>query len=407
MKTRYQKRLKKIASCYYNRNPEEKSEVFLMNKASKKVGLDDWGNTNFVTALSRLLHSCRNEGNLNSFGWFYIHSLMTTYLYGRLTIEEYCKKNPEIKKERIDRPLFIISLPRTGTTLLQRLLTQASCARSLAYWEGLFPAPFPKLYPDSQKSDLRIRAAAQFLRIRNTVVPNINMMHPSYIRQPEECFHLLDKEFMSSLFHILFDLPSYYNWLNHQDMLPVYKYYKKQLQILQFSTPRNSRKRWILKSPFHMFGIDHLLKIFPDACIIQTHRSPAQSLSSLCSMLTTVRKNLQNKPVSNQLGRDAAQFWKNMLDNNMQIRSKYGEERFLDINYEKLVENPLEVSHNIYDYFDFIPNKNVTEKMKKWLFYNPKNKHGLHEYFAGNYGLSDEFISRLFGNYLERFKLFS
>jgi len=393
MNNKYEKMVRKKASFYHETNPEEKSEVFLMKKACREVGLYDWGDMSFVSPLQRLLNSCREEGCFNSFGWFYIHSLLIKYLCGRLLIQKQCNKYPPIKKERIHKPLFIVSLPRTGTTLLQRLLAQDPVNRTLHYWEGLFPAPFPRL--STQKTDPRIPAAEEFLKIRNAVVPSINTLHSVDVRQPEECFLLLDKSFISPQFHVLFDLPIYYNWLKRQSMATVYRYYKKQLQILQFTNPHSTQQQWILKCPFHMFGINSLLEVFPDARIVQIHRSPIQSLSSLCSMLTTIRQHLQKKTITDQLGKESALIWKNMMDKTMQARQAHTAERFLDINYKDLAKNPIEIVRNIYDYFEFIPDDTVTEKLNKWLLENPKNKHGIHNYSPENYGLGKE-IEKLF-----------
>ncbi|MCI5221164.1 MAG: sulfotransferase [Candidatus Electrothrix sp. AR4] len=403
MNNKYEQLIRKKASCYHETNPEKKSEIFLMNKACREVGVYDWGDTNFVAPLQRLLNSCREEGSFNSFGWFYLHSLLIKYLCGRLLIQKQCNKHHEVEQEQIDKPLFIVSPPRTGTTLLQRLLSQNPSCRSLLYWEGLSPAPYPRSY--TQKAAPRIQAAEEFIQIRNTVVPNINMMHSSYARQPEECFHLLDKSFISPRLHVLFDLPSYYKWLKNQDMLSVYRYYKKQLQILQFTNSHSTQQRWILKDPLHMFGINSLLKIFPDACIVQLHRAPIQSLSSLCSMLTTIRKNLQNKIITDQLGRETALFWKNMQDKIIQARQEYATDQFLDITYKDLTRNPITTAHKIYDYFGFIPDKTVTEKMNKWLLENPKNKHGVHKYSSEHYGLTKEIANKYLAKYYQNFDL--
>ncbi|CAK8711478.1 hypothetical protein KKHLCK_00470 [Candidatus Electrothrix laxa] len=404
MDTNFEKLIRKEASCYHKTNPEEKSEDFLMNNACREVGLYDWGDTDFVIPLRMLLNSCREEGGFNSFGWFYIHSLLTKYLCGRLLIQKQYKQYPQISEEQIKKPLFIISLPRTGTTLLQRLLAQDRSNRSLLYWEGLFPAPFSEV--SAQKVDSRVQAAEEFLRIRNAVVPNINIMHSVYVRQPEECFLLLDKSFMSPMLHVLFDLPSYYKWLKGQDMLPIYHYYKKQLQLLQFMNPHSAQQRWVLKSPFHMFEINSLLKVFPDACIVQIHRSPIQSLSSQCSMLTAIRNNLQENKIMDQLGSEVALFWKDMLGKTIQYRQEYGTKRFLDINYKDLTKDPVRMMHNIYkQLLGAVPKDTVTERMNKWLSENPKNKHGVHKYSPDNYGLTEEVVGRYFSEYYQYFGL--
>ncbi|MCP4683343.1 MAG: sulfotransferase [Desulfobacterales bacterium] len=393
--------LKDEAASYYKTNPEKKSEIFLIDKACQEVKLYDWGNTNFVAPLRRLLVSCRKEGGFNSFGWYFIHSLLIKYLCGRLLIQHQYKQYPEIRKEQIRQPLFIIGLPRTGTTFLQRLLSQIPSCRALLYWEALSPAPFPT--SNTQKTDPRIQVAKEFLQIRNSVLPTLNIMHSSYVYQPEECFHLLDKSFISPQLHLLFDLPSYYKWLRKQDMLPVYRYYKEQLQILQFTKPHTPQQRWVLKAPLHMFGIKALLEVFPDACIVQPHRSPVQSLASLCSMLATIRKNLQKKTLTDQLGRETVLFCNNMLDNFIQVRQEYGAERFIDVNYSILTKDPISIVKKINDHFGISYNETIKKRMNEWLLENPKNKHGLHKYSSKKYGLSNEMISQYFSKYYNFF----
>ena len=397
MNNKYDKLVRKKASCYHKTNPEEKSEDFLMNNACREVGLYNWGDIDFVVPLRRLLNSCREEGGFNSFGWFYIHSLLTKYLCGRLLIQKYCKQHPKISQERIHKPLFIISLPRTGTTLLQRLLAQDPANRNLLYWEGLSPAPF-QLSP--QKKLTRIQNAKKFLQIRNAVIPSINSIHSAHVHQPEECFLLLDKSFISPQLHVLFDLPLYYKWLKKKDMGDVYRYYKKQLQLLQFTNPYGAEQRWVLKCPFHLFGIKSLLEVFPDARIVQIHRAPTQSLSSLCSMLTTIRQHLQKKKITAQIGQESVLIWSNMMDKVMQIRQEYAAEHFLDISYKELAEDPVTISLNIYKYFGVTPDEVAEKRMNKWLKENPKNKHGVHTYSSENYGLTKSIIDQHFTEYM-------
>jgi hypothetical protein len=121
--------------------------------------------------------------------------------------------------------------------------------------------------------------------------------------------------------------------------------------------------------------------------------------------MTAIRENLQEKRITDQLGREVALFWKNMLGKTIRSRQEHAAERFLDINYKDLTKNPTKTIQYIYNHFGIILDDTVTERMNKWLSENPKNKHGVHQYSPDNYGLTAEVADRYFSEYYQYFGL--
>ncbi|MCP4997146.1 MAG: sulfotransferase, partial [Gammaproteobacteria bacterium] len=170
------------------------------------------------------------------------------------------KRHPDILQEQIKRPLFIVSMARTGTTLLQRLLSQDQNNRALLCWEAVCPAPAPE--PDARDTDPRVSRMTKQIRMFQRLLPELASIHDLQANYPDECYPLLENSFMSYSFCTHAAATKYLEWLSKQDMVLPYRYYRLQLQILQSCIPT---ERWILKSPYHLSSLDALLSVFPDA----------------------------------------------------------------------------------------------------------------------------------------------
>ena len=205
-------------------------------------------------------------------------------LSNRLHMQEDLQRCPRIAHTPIKKPLVIVGLPRTGTTVLHHLLAQDPSARVPRLWELLQPSPPP--CPGTVATEPRRKRGgaddSQSLCPRPAFpgAPSLSATGP------EECVFLFQQTFMSVVFEAYGEVPDYINWLLHQDLTPAYRYYRQQLQVLQWRWPGD---HWVLKSPHHLFFLDVLLTVFPDACVVQTHRDPATALASLCSLMATTR----------------------------------------------------------------------------------------------------------------------
>jgi len=239
--------------------------VDLIETAKRRCGRDDFGGGDFFEAISRLLESCHRESRLNLVGKIALRSDLLRTLCSRLLMERDRQLYPGIARQEIREPLFIVGLPRSGTTLLHTLLAADPEHRVPLTWEVMTPSP-----PTGDNEQRRIQRATQSCNCLNWLAPTFRHIHAVGAELPQECVGLMTPSFMSDQFDTMYYVPSYRAWFFHQDLLPAYEYHRRFLQHLQF---RRGARRWILKAPTHMSALPTLLSVYPDALFVQTHRA--------------------------------------------------------------------------------------------------------------------------------------
>src|SRR6266513_2606308 len=258
------------------------SATKLIAIAKRRSRLDDFGGGEFFEPLSRLLESCQREARLNVVGKIALRVDVVRTLCNRLAMEKDRQLYPDTACQEIREPLFIVGLPRSGTSLLHILLAADPEHRSPLMWEVMTPSP-PTL--DDEKR--RIRRATQSCNYFNWLAPTFRYVHAVGAELPQECVRLMTPTFMSDQFDTMYYVPSYRAWFFRQNLLPAYKYHRHFLQHLQF---RQSASRWVLKAPTHMFALPTLLSVYPDALFVQTHRAPLDAMASVSSLITILRR---------------------------------------------------------------------------------------------------------------------
>jgi hypothetical protein len=378
--------------------PGIKTADNLKNEASRLTGLSDWGDADFENPLSILLKSLREEAQLSPFGKILLNRELVKALSNRLLVENELKRHPEFLGVKIDQPIINVSLPRTGSTFLHRLLSQDTATRTLLFWEAYTPAPMART--EITDTDLRILEAERMLNNRRRGARNINRMHSMNANDPEECYILFLNTFTTAAYSMRYHIPGYTKWLDSYDMIEGYNYYKKQLQILQRDLPD---RRWILKTGYHLYALDSLTTVFPDAYIIHNHRNPCKSIPSLCSLVTTIRSIFSNSVDLNRVGRFCLDEWARALNKSIAVRDALGSERFIDVGYGDLLKEPLGVVRKIYEHTGLYYSAESESRMQKWINENPQNKLGVHKYSLEQFGLTQEMIEDRFKEYYRRF----
>ncbi len=379
-------------------SPANWSEDSLMAAACKNTGLSDWGDESIREPLRVLLESFRKDAKLNSVGWFAVYKTLTRHLSNRLRIQDEVKRHPEILKQEIHKPLFIVSFPRTGTTLLHRLLAQDPANRSLRCWEALCPVPPPD--PQTDEVDPRIAATGEELEKFYKIAPNFHAIHSVGAKEQEECFFLFMNTFTSSDFQVYGEIPTYYKWFIKQDLVPAYIFYRRQLQLLQWRYPTS---RWILKAPSHMYGLDALFTVFPDACVLQIHRHPFRTVPSKCSLLANIYGVFSDNLDLSVIGRDYLRHCEILTEKNIKVRDTVDSAQFFDIDYKDLVQDLAGSVRRIYEYFGKQYDAGFEERIRRYIAANPKDKHGVHRYSLEQFGLNREMVNRSFAAYCKRF----
>jgi hypothetical protein len=376
-------------------------EEALLAEACRNTGLDDFGDDSFREPLHILLDSLDNEARLTLMGRVLARSDALNLLENRLQIQETFAKNPEIESERIEGPIFIVGLPRSGTSILHELLAQDPAHRVPLSWEARFPCPPPETV--SYHTDPRIERADRIFSFWNELVPAYRTMHEMGGRIPCECIWLTAHSFRSEEFLGRQQVPSYAAWLASADLSPAYAYHRRMLQLLQWKHPA---ERWMLKAPSHMAALGDLLAEYPDARIIMTHRDPLKTMGSTASILSALswmRSDEANIELI-KLG-FGGEGMAHRLDLAMAVRDRADLDgsRFFDACYADLLDDPIGTIAGAYAHFDLELKQDVAERMRGYLRDKPQGKHGAHHYAFEDLELDLGTERARFADYQERF----
>ena len=260
----------------------------LIGSAQRKTGLTDFGEDGHVGALEALIESINDEARLTAVGRQVQKSRLAAALVNRLRIQELLRRHPEIHDIDLGAIVLITGLPRTGTTLLQRLVNSHPGVRGISGAEALNPVAAIDPSERGQRASKRRAGIAQ--RAISYLAPDFMAIHPIDHEQPEEDVLLLDLTFMTQSPEAMMAVPSYSRWLEGQDHGWTYDYFHRVLKVLCWQRPGRT---WVLKTPQHMEHLDAFVREFPDATIVQTHRDPRIALASFCSMVAHAPRHPQ------------------------------------------------------------------------------------------------------------------
>ena len=319
----------------------------LCAEARCRTGLDDFGSPPLAPALPILLESLEREADLRPIGRFLLRIHLRDLLETRLRLAHAWKGRLEhMERERLKGPLFIVGMPRSGSTFLHELLAADPEHRAPRVWEIVYPLAAGGEQPGSRKP--YIRKADVCLWWFRRLAPQADSVYPMRAMTPHECvaihsYTLLSEEFISTC-----RIPSYESFLHGADLTPAYAWQKRFLQYLQLGAPE---KRWVLKSPDHVYGLEALFSVFPDAFLVQTHRNPVEVVKSSAD-LTGVLYGLYGR--RGDPGEILARETRVLADNTeriIQFRDQHPElaDRIIDIKYPELVRDPLAAVRTVYD----------------------------------------------------------
>ena len=373
----------------------------LQKLAEKSARLDDWGaDLGFLEPLQVLVQAVEAEEQITPIGRLVIEKELVGQLATRLRLQHYQTQFPEIRDLPVRRPIFVVGLPRTGTTLLYNLLCQDPRCQPLMIWDAMHPAPAPSHL--GGKRDHRQRDAKLVCKLINGAIPDLKYVHPMEPDSPEECWFLLAPTFVNLMFCLKAPLPQYREWLQERDTAyfeGCYQYYRQLLQMIQWG--RDS-EHWVLKSPINLGCLDSLLNVFPDGCLIHTHRNLSEVLPSWCSLMALVRGAYSDRVDCQEIGAETLQSMKEILERAVAKRANY-QEQILDVQFRKLVENPIDCVEAIYRHFDLDMPATMLDRMEQWLAENPRHKHGAHRYSLDQFGLTADMIDEACGDYQKQF----
>ena len=374
----------------------------LLETACHKTHLDDLGDRRALEAFSALLDSVHSEGGLSFFGRLTLRQFLIAKLCNRLRIIEALKLFPEIRRQEIRRPIFITGWYRCGTTYLHNLLAAHPQSRTPLYWELMQPCP--AVDPRTVKTQKLIRKTKLANRIHHYLAPGFNRAHCMPAEKPEECLHLFENAGMGTTAFFITEARSFAWWLLDHDIGPGYRFYEYQLKLLNWLRPG---RRWVLKWPYHLWHLDALLEVFPDATVIHIHRDPREAIPSVCSLAALAREPFCERIDNAALG----QFWIDYneagLERGLASRAKAGPGQIIDVGYADLKTDPSAVIERIRDAVDLEPGDAwlsalPTGRQKKQAQHDER-----HQYALSQFGLDAHSIRRRFAGYIKTYDLYT
>ncbi len=371
----------------------------LLKTARKRAGLENFGEPWFHEPLGRFLESLEKDAALTPMGRIIAREGILQMLENRLRVEDHAARHPEFENGEIRRPLVIVGLPRSGTTILHSLLDQDPANRAPLSWECLSPMPPPR--PETYGSDPRIAGVQKQFDQIYRLAPGFEAVHPMAADMPQECVAIWSHCFMTPQYHVQFNVSGYQKWLDRQDMSRVYRYYRRFLKLLQSGGVKGDR--WLLKSPGHLHCYDSLLEIFPDAGVIFTHRDPVTVVASLTSLTCMLRSISSDHVDPVATGRNELEWWEYLMGRSVELRKKlvHKKDQFFDLHLSEIVKDPLGAVERIYRHFDMELTGEVRNRMKRFMAENPREKHGNHTYRAEDFGINPVRERERFTSYYE------
>jgi hypothetical protein len=264
----------------------------------------------------------------------------------------------------------------------------------------MHPSPPPE--QASYATDPRITTTARQLKWLDLLMPDFETVHLIDARLPQECIAITCHDFRSYTFESMYTVPSYRAWHDRQDKRPVYEFHRHFLQHLQWRCPG---QRWVLKAPSHLLALEALLQVYPDACIVLTHRDPLKVLASCASFTEVLRRGFSDHIDKASLAQEVLQRWVEGSGLAVKYRQAPGnlQQQLFDVHYLELLRDPMSMVRRIYAFFDLELTGAAEMAMERFLRANPKNKGGVHRYSLEEFGLNPAEERRRFQFYLDFF----
>ena len=369
----------------------------LHDQAAAATGLKDFGDAEYLDGLGRLVESFVAVPDTSDEQFSALAgALIAGVLAARLRTEDAWKRNPQCLDGDLGAPVFIVGIPRTGTTALHQLLSVDPRFQVGEKWLHSYHKPRPPRRtwaddPDYRQAVTEAEAMPEGLRTTHFVGPD----------DPDECLVPMAQSFVSNYFGSQASIPGYDEWMLAQDATPSLVRYADFLRLVGSTSPE---KTWLLKNPSHVLCIDELFAVFPRARVIQTHRDPRAALGSVVSVLAMLSGIIGVERSPQEIARREVAVWAEGMHRIERARRNH-ETSFYDVDYRRFTNDPLGVVSEIYRAFDLEFSPDVTDAMQRWLDEHPKDRHGAHTYDPDSLGVDSRTIEEHFGTYIKEHDL--
>ncbi|WP_030159704.1 sulfotransferase [Glycomyces sp. NRRL B-16210] len=322
-------------------------------------------------------------------GWLGVKAEFAGRLVNRLRVRRLREAHPEIAEEPIERPVFIIGLPRTATTLTHKILAGSPGHRGPLTWE-MYNID---LEQPPEVRDARIAEVAKGLSMLEKLMPVFPSQHPMSATGPEESFLIVPH----THYHLTrAPVPHYAEWLETHDRVPEYLYLKESLQVLQYG---RERRRWILKSPMDTFNLREIQTVFPDAIFVWNHRDPMTVIASVCSLNETAMGLMLRRVDRHAQGRRFLDLLSGGIARARQARPHLRPGSVIDVPYHRLNADPYTYVPELYEKIGAQWGPKDEANLQRSLERPTDSRK--HEYALADYGLTQADVDEAFGDYIK------
>ena len=373
----------------------------LIRIARQRTGLHDFGDVELEMPLRQLLEACGAEADLSLVGRLATRWDVVRFLSNLLQMQDAQRRDPAIVEQRLAPPIFITGLPRSGTTFLHRMLMEDPANRAPVVWQAIHP------YPPPHGRDRREATVARQLRSFEWLAPEFRSLHPLQADSPQECSEITAHVFRSLRFDSTYNIPSYRAWLDTDiaGHLPAYRFHRRFLQHLQAQDAAwSADKRWVLKCPDHLFALDALRSVYPDARLVFVHRDPVKVLLSVAKLTEVLRRPFSRHVDPLAIGRQESARW---FDGTRRMIAA-GDDAGLaspicHVHYLDLVSDPVSTVEQVYQHFGMALHPEAAKAMDRFVAARPNGGYGPHRYHFEDHGLDPDAEREKFRPYMLHF----
>ena len=379
----------------------------LMKEARDEWRLHDFGAMDFVEGLQVLVKSINEEAHLTPPHIEPVRQHLVRALANRLRMQRDLKRHLEIKDEEVLPPIFITSLPRTGSTKLQRLLAASGCFNAMNYWQTYNFAPFEDIAVAKLEADPRIAVAAKFLDWIRVRAPGFIGGHPMYVDEIEEELYLLDSGFNSLYNHAAFlHVPSYIGWVLGKDPRRGFEDMRNILQYMQWQFFPGMQRRWVLKTPALLGTESAFADVFKGTNFIVTHRHPEEILASVAALHCGCLSMYSDADFSVTAGELMMGSFGETVRMHLAWRDSYPQDKVMDVRFDDIVNHEFDALPKIFEFLNVSFTTDARNGIEAWLKMDALRHKPARQFQLAEFGLTSERVNERFAPYLQRYAEF-
>lgn len=368
----------------------------LVALAQRRTGLTDFGEWQFMTPLRVLLQACEGEATLGAFGRFALRWDALRFLENLLQLRA-AEKASSGPAPAVERPIFVTGLPRSGTSFLHNLLVEDPDNAVPRCWQTIDPA----IAGDAAGEARSVRKVDRQLKLFRCLAPDFGAMHPITAAAPQECSEITAHVFASLRFDTTHHVPSYRAWIDNAGHREAYRFHRRFLEHL--ARRGKAGQRWVLKCPDHVFALDAIREIYPDARFVFVHRDPMRVLASVARLTEVLRQPFTRRLDRATVGRQVCDRWVEGAERIVAASKTLPKDRVMHIRYRELTGDPVGTVQRLYTKFGLAFDPVFAQRIQAYDNANPNGGYIQRRHRVEDYGIDAARERDRFAGYVETF----